>query len=47
VSSSGVAGIRRYIETQEEHHSKKTFKDEFLELLAEHELSWDERYVWD
>jgi hypothetical protein len=38
---------RRYIENQEEHHRKEDFKTEFLRLLEEHGLEWDERYVFD
>jgi len=47
VSPSGLAGVRKYIEGQEEHHRVRTFQDEFRDLLREHEIEWDERYVWD
>ena len=33
--------------TQEEHHRKESFKDEFRRLLKEHNVEYDERYVWD
>ena len=39
--------LRRYIATQEEHHRKESFKDEFRRLLKEHNVEYDERYVWD
>lgn len=39
--------VRRYIETQEEHHKTESFKEEFLRLLREHDIEWDERYIWD
>jgi putative transposase len=47
VSPSMVEKVRIYIETQEEHHQKMTFQDEFRGLLKRHEIEWDERYVWD
>jgi len=47
VAPSGLASVREYIARQEEHHRARTFKDEFMALLVEHDLEWDERYVWD
>jgi REP element-mobilizing transposase RayT len=34
-----------YVKNQREHHQKKTFKDEFKELLVEHGIEYDERYL--
>lgn len=34
-----------YVKNQEEHHKIKTFKDEYLELLKEHEIEFDEKYL--
>lgn len=47
VSPSHVEALRSYIRTQEAHHAKETFQDEFRRLLKIYELEWDERYVWD
>lgn len=47
VSQSHVGEVRRYIETQEEHHRRKTFQDEFRAFLKKYEIGYDERYVWD
>ena len=47
VSESNVPHVRRYIESQQEHHSKISFQDEFRELCRRHSLEIDERYVWD
>jgi putative transposase len=47
VSQSGVDGVRRYIENQEEHHRKMVFQDELRALFRRHEVEFDERYVWD
>ncbi len=37
----------RYVQNQVEHHRKKTFKDEYIELLIEHEVEFDEKYLFD
>ena len=34
-----------YIKNQREHHCIKTFKDEFIELLNEHGIEFDEKYL--
>ena len=47
VSESQLPGVRRYVQTQEEHHRKVTFEDEFIALLKKHGIEYDERYVFD
>jgi putative transposase len=47
VSHSNDPGVRRYIASQEEHHRRVTFQEEFLEFLKRHEIPYDERYIWD
>ena len=34
-----------YVKRQEEHHYKKTFKEEYIELLNEHKIVFDEKYL--
>lgn len=34
-----------YVKNQREHHNLKTFKEEFKELLEEHGIEFDERYL--
>jgi len=36
-----------YIDNQEEHHRTLSFQDEYRQLLKDHGLDFDERYVWD
>jgi len=36
-----------YIDRQAEHHRVITFQEEFRRLLEEHEIPFDEKYVWD
>jgi REP element-mobilizing transposase RayT len=47
VSESNVEAVSKYIETQEEHHAKCSFKGEFRLFLKRHHVGYDERYVWD
>ena len=37
--------IIEYVKNQEQHHLKKTFKEELIELLKEHEIEFDEKYL--
>jgi REP element-mobilizing transposase RayT len=37
----------RYIMAQEEHHKKKTFREEYLNLLNEMEVDFDKKYVFE
>ena len=46
VSQSNVDAVVSYIEAQEEHHRRKTFQEELLELLKEHGVEHDPRYIW-
>lgn len=47
VSKSAEHQVLSYIQNQEAHHRKKTFKDEFTELLEKHGIEYDKRYLWD
>ena len=47
VSHSNLAQVQRYIERQEEHHRRRTFQDEFREILGRYQIEFDERYLWD
>jgi hypothetical protein len=31
---------------QRAHHQKKTFQEEYRELLKKHDVDYDERYLW-
>jgi hypothetical protein len=45
VSESQVGRVRRYIQNQENHHAKVSFKDELIALLKKHRIDYDERYL--
>jgi putative transposase len=46
VSASQVKKTIAYINGQKEHHRKRTFKEEFLQLLDKHGVAYDLRYVF-
>ncbi|MEX2565505.1 MAG: IS200/IS605 family transposase [Cyclobacteriaceae bacterium] len=41
-----VGNIIKYIQNQEEHHRKKTFLEEYEELLTIHEVEFDKKYIF-
>ncbi len=43
---SQLDSIVRYIQNQEQHHSRKSFKDEYLSLLKKFEIEFNDRYVF-
>jgi REP element-mobilizing transposase RayT len=38
--------IIRHIQNQERHHSRRSFKDEYLALLRKFDIAYDDRYVF-
>jgi REP-associated tyrosine transposase len=46
VSSSQVDKTIAYIRRQKEHHRRRSFQDEFIELLEKHGIEYDRRYVF-
>ncbi len=48
-SRSQLNKVIKYILSQEEHHRKKTFKEEYLDLLDKFGIEYDSKYlfVWD
>ena len=45
-SIDAKANLIEYVKRQEEHHRKKTFEEELRELLAEHGVPFDEKYLF-
>ncbi|MFV0267423.1 MAG: IS200/IS605 family transposase [Draconibacterium sp.] len=39
--------VIRYIMKQEEHHRKRSFKDEYLELLRRNEIKYEDAYIFE
>jgi len=46
-SRSQIDDVIKYIINQQEHHKKKTFKEEYLEFLKKFEVEYDERYLFE
>ena len=46
VSQSRVQAVKDYIASQEEHHRKQTFQQEFIAFLKRHSVAFDERFIW-
>ena len=39
--------VYQYILTQEEHHKKQTFREEYLNFLNKFEVPYEERYIFE
>ncbi len=46
-SRSQVEDVYQYILNQEEHHRKRLFRDEYLDMLKKFEVEFDEQYLFD
>jgi putative transposase len=44
-SHSQISSIAEYVENQEIHHRKRTFRQEYTELLKQFDISFDDRYI--
>lgn len=47
VSESASTVVREYVRNQKIHHQKRTFEDEYSGLLRQHNVEFDEKYLWD
>lgn len=45
-SKSHVSRVANYIEIQEKHHKKKSFLEEYKNILKDFGLEYDERYIF-
>jgi len=43
---SQVKEVISYIDNQEEHHKKKTFKEEYIGFLEKFEIDYDEKFIF-
>jgi REP element-mobilizing transposase RayT len=44
---SQIDTVAKYVLNQEQHHKKKTFRDEYLEFLNRFEIPFEEKYLFD
>lgn len=45
-AKSDIPNVARYIANQEAHHQKKPFREEYLKILKDFEVDYDERYIF-
>lgn len=45
-SQSQIDKVYKYIQNQEAHHKKQSFKDEYLEFLKKFKIEYDEQYIF-
>jgi putative transposase len=45
VSQSKLDAVRNYIQNQQEHHTKKSFREELLEFLKSYQVEYKEEYL--
>jgi putative transposase len=41
-----IENVQKYIQSQEQHHRKRTFQEEYLGILHQYKIDYDERYLW-
>jgi putative transposase len=46
-SHSHLGNVIRYIQNQEEHHGKNSFKSEYLGLLKRFDIAFEDTYIFD
>ena len=44
---SQIDDIYKYIANQEDHHKRRTFRQEYLKLLEKFEIEYDEKYLFE
>jgi putative transposase len=45
-SRSQIDGVVKYILNQKQHHSKRTFREEYIEMLKDYAVEYDEKYIF-
>ena len=46
-SHSHINSVINYVLNQEEHHRKKTFKEEYHDFLKKFEVPFDDQYLFE
>jgi REP element-mobilizing transposase RayT len=47
VSQSNAERVKLYIQHQRHHHAQYSFQDELRKLFIQHNIQFDEKYLWD
>lgn len=46
-SQSHIGNVIDYVNNQESHHQKKSFREEYVEFLKKFEIPYEEKYLFD
>ncbi len=46
-SRSQIDSVVKYVLNQEKHHKKKSFRDEYLEILKKNDIMFSDEYLFD
>ncbi len=46
-SRSQIENVFKYIENQESHHAKRSFRDEYMFILNKYEIDYDPRFLFE
>jgi len=46
-SRSQLDKVKKYIENQEKYHERKTFREEYIEMLKRFEVVYDEKFIFE
>ena len=46
-SKSQISNVINYIQNQEQHHARKSFREEYLDILEKFGIEYDVRYMLD
>ncbi|MBI4932126.1 MAG: IS200/IS605 family transposase [Bacteroidetes bacterium] len=46
-SHSQIDSVVKYIRNQKEHHGAKSFKEEYLEMLNNNDVKYDDKYLFE
>ena len=44
---SQISAVANYVKNQEEHHRKRTFREEYFDFLQKFEVEYNEKYLFD
>jgi len=47
VGPTDLGALEAYIDSQEEHHRKRSYREEYVAFLKKYGVEYDERYMWD
>ena len=46
-SKSQIENVIKYVRNQQIHHKRKSFREEYIEILQMFDVQYDEKYIFD